>query len=40
MFSFPQGCHFYEHPQSLSQFVLLELNFLGAKFLLSTLNNA
>jgi len=28
----------YEHPQSLSQLFLLELNFLGAKFFLSTLN--
>jgi hypothetical protein len=30
--------HIHEHPQSLSQLVLLELNFLGAKFFLSTLN--
>lgn len=28
----------HEHPQSLSQPLLLELNFFGAKFFLSTLN--
>lgn len=38
MFSFPQEHYFYEQPQSLSQFVRLELNFFGAKFFLSILN--
>ncbi|WP_262511419.1 MULTISPECIES: hypothetical protein [Chryseobacterium] len=29
---------FYEHPQSLSQLLLLELNFFGAKFFFNILN--
>jgi hypothetical protein len=28
----------YEHPQSLSQLLLLELNFFGAKFFFNILN--